>query len=157
VSTAFFVPSAHENENIETTKFYVGVSFCGNTTAEAEILIDRVKDYTNLFVLQSGPVSENETATNEICDYAVDAGLDIIVYFGDLDPEKLLEKEEFLGKELLWRLSWLSAAKQRWGDKFLGVYYYDEPGENWLDYDSWSTLFEVPSNTTYDDVAKVYT
>lgn len=157
VSTAFFVSSVHENENIETTEFYVGVSFCGNTTAEAKLLIDRIKGYTNLFVLQSGPVSENETATNEICDYAVDAGLDIIVYFGDLDPEKLLEKEEILGKELLWRLSWLSTAKQHWGDSFLGVYYYDEPGGNWLDYDSWSTLFEATSNTTYDDVAKVYT
>jgi len=111
----------------------------------------RVKDYTNLFVLQSGPVSENETATNEICDYAVDAGLDIIVYFGDLQPKILLDKD------LLWRLSWLSTAKQYWGDKFLGVYYYDEPGGNWLDYDRWSTLFEATSNTTYDDVAKVYT
>ncbi len=105
VSTAFFVSSVHENENIETTEFYVGVSFCGNTTAEAKLLIDRIKDYTNLFVLQSGPVSENETATNEICDYAVDAGLDIIVYFGDLQPKILLDKD------LLWRLSWLSTAK----------------------------------------------
>ena len=151
VSISFFVLSVHENENIETTEFYVGVSFCGNTTAEAKLLIDRIKGYTNLFVLQSGPVSENETATNEICDYAVDAGLDIIVYFGDLQPKILLDKD------LLWRLSWLSTAKQHWGDSFLGVYYYDEPGGNWLDYDSWSTLFEAPVNTTYNDVTKVYT
>ena len=94
VSTAFFVVSVHENDSKETADCYVGVSFCGNTTAEAKLLIDRVKDYTNLFVLQSGPISENETATNEICHYAVDAGLDIVVYFGDLDPETFQKKIE---------------------------------------------------------------
>jgi hypothetical protein len=89
VSTAFFVVSVHENDSKETADCYVGVTFCGNTTAEAKLLIDRVEGYTYLFVLQSGPLSENETATNQICDYAVEAGLDILVYFGDLDPATL--------------------------------------------------------------------
>ena len=35
--------------------FYVGVTYCGSSTVEAESLIDKVKNYTNLFVLQSGP------------------------------------------------------------------------------------------------------
>ena len=56
---------------------YLGVSFCGNTTTEAKILIDKVKDYTNLFVLQSGPVSYNMTSATEICDYATSQGLNI--------------------------------------------------------------------------------
>jgi hypothetical protein len=151
-STAFFVSSVHENESTEeTADCYVGVSFCGNTTAEAERLIDRVKEFTNLFILQSGPVSENETATNEICDYAVEAGLNIIVFFGDLDP-KILQN-----KGLTWRLSWLSMAKQRWRDKFLGVYYYDEPAGNWLDYKNWNYFFRQTSNATYDTVAHFYT
>jgi len=33
---------------------YVGVAFGGNTTEEAKVLIDRVKSYTNLFILDSG-------------------------------------------------------------------------------------------------------
>jgi hypothetical protein len=37
----------------ENTPVYVGVAFQGNTTTEAEHLIDRVKDYTNLFVIGS--------------------------------------------------------------------------------------------------------
>jgi len=151
-STAFFVASVHENESTEeTVDCYVGVSFCGNTTAEAKLLIDRVKEFTNLFVLQSGPVSKNETATNEICDYAVDAGLNIIVFFGDLDPKILQDKD------LTWRLSWLSMAKQQWRDKFLGVYYYDEPAGNWLDYENWNFIFRQISNATYDTVAEFYT
>jgi uncharacterized protein YxeA len=35
--------------------FYVGVTYCGASTTEAQQLIDKVKNYTNLFVLQSGP------------------------------------------------------------------------------------------------------
>jgi hypothetical protein len=136
---------------------YVGVTFCGDTAAEAKLLIDRVKDYTNLFVLQSGPVSENETATNEICDYAVAAGLDIVVYFGDLDPATLRRHEEVYDKEVVWRVSWLTTAKQRWGDSFLGVYYYDEPGGNWLDYPEWDALVGSTSETAYDRAAEVYT
>ncbi len=132
---------------------YVGVSFCGDTVAEAKLLIDRVKSYTNLFVLQSGPVSENETATNEICDYAVDAGLSIIVYFGDLTPR-------FLEEDLFWRLSWLNTTQQRWGDQFLGVYYYDEPGGiqvdcDWAEFNArhWNVTYDEPD---YDAIANLY-
>ena len=37
------------------TPFYVGVTYCGNNVTEAKLLIDRVRNYTNLFVIQSGP------------------------------------------------------------------------------------------------------
>ena len=112
---------------------YLGVSFCGNTTAEANVLIDKVKDYTNLFVVQSGPVSRNMTACTEICDYAISQGLDVIVYFGWFDPD------------YPWRYTWIQEAVQRYGDKFLGVYYYDEPGGLQLDYD-WENHFITWSN-----------
>ncbi len=87
-STALYVfnyPPTLENK-AEQKPFYVGVTYCGNVStsernavAEAKLLIDRVKNYTNLFVLQSGSLQWNREA-REICDYAVDSGLNVIVY-----------------------------------------------------------------------------
>jgi hypothetical protein len=126
---------------------YVGVAFCGNTSAEARLLIDRVKSYTNLLVLQSGPVSKNETATNEVCDYAVAAGLKIVVFFGDLNPRVLTNQTS-------WRTDWVKTARQHWNDSLLGVYYYDEPGGTWLATD-WSNYTRfIPSNSTCSSIAQ---
>jgi hypothetical protein len=123
-----YFPNGPENGATESVKPYFGVSFCGNTTAEAKLLINRTKDYTNLFVLQSGPISKNETATNIICDYAVDSGLDFIVFFGWFDFD------------YPWQIPWLNFAKERWGDSFLGVYLFDEPGGVQID-GNWTYAF----------------
>lgn len=144
VASVFFLG---QSEAPTTEERYVGVAFCGNTTAEARLLIDRVKNYTNLLVLQSGPVSKNETATNEICNYAIQAGLKIIVYFGDLDPRVLTN-------ETIWRIDWVNSAKQRFGDSLLGVYYYDEPGGIYLDTDWTQYPWAFRTNSTYDSTAE---
>lgn len=139
IVTAVLVPIYLKDFIKKTKQFYVGVAFCGNTSTEAKALIDKVKNYTNLFVLQSGPISKNETATNEICDYAVATGLNIIVYFGWFDFD------------CPWQLPWLDFAKKRWADQFLGVYYYDEPGGIQLDY-NWSRYFyylKLQNSTMY--------
>ncbi len=101
--------------------FHVGVTYCGNSPIEAKALIDKVKSYTNLFVLQSGPLQDNLTATTEICDYAVNNGLDIIVYYGSLSWRREVVS------------AFLNATENRWGEHFLGLYYGDEPGGNMLD------------------------
>jgi hypothetical protein len=111
---------------VSEEEFLFGVSFGGNTTSEAKQLIDRVKGYTNLFLINSWEASINETALNEICEYAVDAELDFMVFFDYLSH---------IGYP--WHLTWLDAAKERWNEEFLGVYLYDEPGGRQIDSGDW--------------------
>ena len=59
--------------------FYVGVTYCGNSITEAEQLIDKVKSYTNLFVLDSATFMLDVNGTQEIGDYAINAGLNVIL------------------------------------------------------------------------------
>lgn len=131
VAASFLVSYYITHNKTEAAPFYVGVTFCGNTTAEAKLLIDKVKDYTNLFVLQSWPISNNETATTEICDYAAASELNIIVNLG---------VNWTYNRVWTWQFSWFESAKQRYGDRFLGSYYDDEPAGNQLDY-NWFNFF----------------
>jgi organic radical activating enzyme len=128
---------------------YVGVAFAGNTTAEAKQLIDKVKDYTNLFIFATGgnPISTNQSEIEEICDYAVANGLSVIVNVGVKDATEASSWNWF------WQQSALDAIKQRWtemwGDKFLGMYYNDEPGGIQLDA-SWRQVYEAINMTQSD-------
>ncbi len=106
--------------------FFFGVSFGLNTTSEAKLLIDKVKGYTNLFVVNSWEISTNETALNEICEYAVNAKMHFIVFF------------DYISHIIYpWHLTWLDTATERWGSNFLGVYLYDEPGGKQIDWGQW--------------------
>ena len=120
---------------------YVGIAFCGNTTQQAKLLIDRVKSYTNLFVLATGrnPISANQTIIEEICDYAVANGLSVIMNLGwrEFAPEN---------QSWFWRQPSLVPIEQnwtqRWGEKLLGVYYNDEIGGVQLDA-NWTEFFKA--------------
>ncbi|HIJ09037.1 TPA: hypothetical protein HA274_06885 [Candidatus Bathyarchaeota archaeon] len=131
--------------NVRNETAYVGVAFQGETVAEAKLLIDRVKNYTNVFVLGHTPVSRDEASTNEVCDYAVSQGLNIIVNFGYYDPYASTMDQLF--RRWPWQHTWVEAAKTKYGDEFLGVYYDDEPGGIQLDWE-WSEFF-FENYTTY--------
>jgi hypothetical protein len=131
LTASFLVSHSMTASNVDETPFYVGVTFCGNTTAEAKLLIDKVKDYTNLFVLQSWEISNNESATTEICDYATASGLNILVNLGVNWSQT---------RVWTWQFPWFESAEQRYGSKFLGAYYDDEPAGIQLDY-NWFNFF----------------
>ncbi len=136
VTSVFLIPSNLANKNVEP-EFFVGVSFCGNTTTQAKLLVDRTKEYVNLFVLQSFPISRNESAIYEICDYAVAQGLNIIINLGTYDKETWD-----------WHYEIFLNGKTRWGNQFKGVYYDDEPGGVQLDY-NWSAYFANETNRAF--------
>jgi hypothetical protein len=133
--------------------FFFGVSFGLKTAREAKLLIDKVKDYTNFFVVNSWDISINETALDEVCDYAVEAGLSFIVFF---DLISLVSEDVYP-----WHGEWVATAKDRWGDKFLGIYIYEEPGGKQID----TGLFDEPimwasdifeNASTYSEAAEIF-
>jgi hypothetical protein len=104
-----------------TSEFFVGVECAYGNVSDLKDLVDKVKNYTNLFVIGSLEISFNQTALNEACDYIVDARLHLIVLFTD---SRKYSYDIFI---------WMEDAKQKYSDKFLGVYRFDEPGGNQLD------------------------
>jgi hypothetical protein len=127
---AFISYTNFTENNKEQEPFYIGVSFGGNNVQDAETLIDKVANYTNLFVLQSGLLKGDASAVNEIGDYAVSRGLHFAAYFDVLSPAQ--------------NALWIGSAKHRWGDMFVGVYFGDEPGGKLLD--GGTTTFTLSTN-----------
>ena len=121
--------------NNSKPQFYVGVTFGGNNVQDAKTLIDKVANYTNLFVLQSGLLKDDTSAVNEIGDYAVSKGLHFAAYFDVIGNAQNAE--------------WIGTAKQRWGGMFVGVYLGDEPGGKMLDgSNTFSTSFDEVQGIT---------
>jgi len=112
-----FTSSIEKNKELEP--FYFGVTYGGNNVPDAETLIDKVANFLNLFVLQSGTLKNDASAVNGIGDYAVSKGLHFAAYFDVISDAQ--------------NAGWIGTAKQRWGEMFVGVYLGDEPGGKMLD------------------------
>jgi hypothetical protein len=158
--SVFALQQSHPSAKVvdPTSIPYVGIAFCGNTTAEAKTLIDRTKSYTNLFILDTGrnAISQNESAVYEVCDYAAANGLSLIINFGmeevvNVDRSTWFWHQPLDGIKQNWT--------ERWGEKFLGIYYSDEPGgaqldANWTRYYSRSS--ERLSQSTHPVMQDLY-
>jgi hypothetical protein len=120
--------SSAKGESAQTsTSLYFGVDVAFESLTATLQIIDKVSSYTNLFVIGCyGPTTlnhngypvYNETRLNVISQYIYGKGLSFIVYSDD---------PSFPSRE------WLYNARTIFGNKFLGIYYYDEPGGKQLD------------------------
>ena len=129
-------------------QFYVGVEYAygNNQTAQVQVtqvqtLVDKVKAYTNLFVMDSVGLTSNSTALSEACDYIFNAKLNFIVLFTGLDRYSYNITQ------------WIVEGKSRYGGAFLGIYRYDEPGGNQLDN---GTFQLIKDTTSYTQTATNY-
>lgn len=133
ITTLSLFVSYNQSSNCQNLQdpIYIGVAFGGETVTQAKLIIDRTKSYTNLFILNSGinPISKNQTAVKEICDYATNAGLNIIVNLGS-----------YTRANWTWQVQFYNSSKVLYGAKFLGAYYDDEPGGIPLDW-NWTKEF----------------
>lgn len=112
-----------------TPEIFVGVEFAYGNVDECKDLVDKVKNYTNLFVLGLPELTFNRTELSEVCDYIYAAGLNFIVMFTNpLDyANHPIDERDYHP------YVWIKKAAEKYGEKFLGIYYYDEPGGKQLD------------------------
>jgi hypothetical protein len=128
----------------ENPEFYIGVEVAYKNTNVSDVrdMVDKVRNYTNLFVIGSIELTYNETSLDESCDYIYNAGLKIVVLFTNVTNYSFNV------------LDWLNSTQQKYGDSFLGLYRYDEPGGDQLENQEFRF---VKNTTTYADTATNFT
>jgi hypothetical protein len=129
-----FVAENYSNEI--SGDFFVGVDVAYADMDANKEIVDKVSSYTNLFVIGCTGITHNDTLLDEICGYVYDKGLSFIVY-----TEKRLESE------------WVENAISRWGESFLGLYFWDENAGRQLDLVYYRAVFEAEN---YSDAASQF-
>ena len=110
-----------------TTKpsLFVGVDVGYGTESDVHNVAEAVKGYANLIILGSLTVTSDTTTLMRVCDYLYANGFYFIIYIGfgtfDYVPPRGPDQNFF------------NSTQGRWGDKFLGVYLFDEVGGKQLD------------------------
>lgn len=126
--------------------FYLGVEVAYGNFDDLKALVTEVKNYTNLVVLGLPEVSINRTLLDQSCDYIYQSDLHFIVLF-----TKLSQYQNWTDST---PAQWVTAAKEKYGDKFLAVYRWDEAGGDQLDRSKYQ---EVTNASSYAEAAQKYT
>lgn len=137
--------SLRSNAEVEVTEFYVGIEVAYGDFEDLKAVVNEVKDYTNIVVLGLPEVSINRTLLDLSCDYITNAGLSFVVLFTNLS--------QYSGWGEYTPAQWVSDAETRYGDKFVAIYRWDEPGGDQLDR---SRYQEVTKAESYAQAAEKY-
>ena len=121
---------------------FVGIDVAYDDLDAIKRLVDETSSYTNTFVIGSTGITYNETKLDEACQYLYDKGLYFMIYFHF--NEEILDVQR----------EWVAHAKTSWGERFLGLYAFDEPGGNQIDYRQLRVVNETAAN--YTDAANKY-
>jgi len=102
---------------------FVGIDVAYDNVAEIKQFVDEASSYINTIIIGSTGITHNFSKLNEACQYIYEHGMYFMIYAHPIaNPEGLLVQRQ-----------WIIDAKPRWGNKFLGLYAYDEPGGRQLD------------------------
>ena len=98
---------------------FVGVEVGYDNFEDFARFVDEVEDYVNLIVIGSLNITTNASRLTTVCDYLYSKGLYFMPFM-------------FITQHVDYA-DFFIMAKERWGEKFLGVYLSDEPGGRQFD------------------------
>ena len=163
IVSPFFVAIWNQSSREENSEpeFFVGVEYAiDNYSIEGcKALVDRVKNFTNFFVIDTVGITYDFYKLNEVCDYVYESGLHFMVFFLPLHEEYVVSTDDREQRLHVMRYNyyphlWIADAKEKYENKFLGAYVMDEPGGHQLDNGS-SQL--VSSAESQEEAADTYT
>jgi hypothetical protein len=111
---------------------FVGIDVAYDDVAKIKLLVDEIKPYTNTIIIGSSGITFDVVKLDDVCQYVYDRGFYFMIFAHPLDePDKLVIQ-----------CQWVLDAKPRWGEHFLGLYAFDEPGGRQLDNASYRIVSE---------------
>jgi hypothetical protein len=106
-----------------SSEVFVGVVAAYDNVEEIKLCVDEISPYTNTIVIGSTGITYNFSKLDDVCQYVYDRGLYFMIYAHPIhNPDWVVIQ-----------CQWVLDAKPRWGEHFLGLYAYDEPGGRQLD------------------------
>jgi len=120
-------------EDSSKPDFFVGVDAVSDDVENIKSLVDEVKSYTNLFVIGSTGITYNVTKLDDVCQYLYESGLYFMTYMHI--------------NQSIPQTQWVEDARQRWDNRFLGLYAYDEAGGNQIDCTPYMLVKEADNYT----------
>ena len=121
---------------------FFGVDAVFASVENTKLLIDKVKSYTNFFVIGSTAITWNATRLNDVCQHLNDSGLYFSNYVHPSLPEYNFSDAE-----------WIREARQKWPSNFLGLYAYDEAGGYQIEHSQYMVVKEADN---YPDAANKF-
>jgi len=129
----------------QASEVLVGVDVAFDSVAEIELLVDEISPYTDFIVIGSTGITYDVAKLDEVCQYVVNRGLSFMIY---MHPQDSIA-------EISVQKQWVTNAKARWGESFLGLYAFDEPGGRQLDNSEYRVSYQQADN--YTDAARKFT
>jgi hypothetical protein len=138
-----------EMTNTNNQPVYVGIDVAYDNEEIVYKIADAVKGYVNLIILGSLNVTTDTAKLTRVCNYLYQQGFYFIIYIGFTENAT---QPPYLPPEGPSSQFFIDGM-QRWGNKLLGVYVFDEAGGKSIDLTSAAALSYAKN---YSDAAQIF-
>jgi hypothetical protein len=107
----------------EPSDLFVGIDVAYDNVTEIKRFAVEIRPYTNTIVFGSAGITLDIEKLDDLCQYVYDRDFYFMIYAHPANDVAFVAVQR----------QWVLIARSRWGEKFLGLYAFDEPGGTQLD------------------------